>query len=51
MTTKEKKEIEKILRELRKNLINSFFLGSTAAEESKVLKQIQALNTILNTLN
>lgn len=44
MESKEKKELEKIIRELRKDLINK-------VETKKEWIQIFALNTILNELS
>ena len=48
MDNKEKKEIEKIIRELRKDLINKVDI---LADNKKEFKQIAALNTILNGLS
>lgn len=47
MNKKEKKELEKIIRELRKDLINKVDI---LTDNKKELKQIAALNTILNEL-
>lgn len=45
MDNKEKKELDKIIRELRKDLINKVDI---LTDNKKELKQITALNTILN---
>tara|TARA_R110001592_G_scaffold357192_1_gene659987 strand:+ start:376 stop:534 length:159 start_codon:yes stop_codon:yes gene_type:complete len=51
MTTKEKKEIEKILTELKTDIIYSLDIDFNVRDEKGVLKQIAALKTIINTLN
>ena len=48
MNSKEKKELEKIIRELRKDLINKVDILTNTEKE---FKQIAALNTILNELS